>query len=131
VSKYEVTVLYDPSLEVDLGKAEEQITKIFTTNKGSVVERETWGKRKLAYTIKNQDYAIYVIYTIEIPSTNINKVESILNITNEIVRYLIVKPDYKGREFAESEKTRKSKNRRDDDSDNKKRMINKFKITRG
>jgi len=118
VSKYEVTVLYDPSLEVDLGKAEEQITKIFTTNKGSVVERETWGKRKLAYTIKNQDYAIYVIYTIEIPSTNINKVESILNITNEIVRYLIVKPDYKGREFAESEKTRKSKNRRDDDSDN-------------
>lgn len=118
MSKYEVTVLYDPSLEVDLGKAEEQITKIFTTNKGSVVERETWGKRKLAYTIKNQDYAIYVIYTIEIPSTNINKVESILNITNEIVRYLIVKPDYKGREFAESEKTRKSKNRRDDDSDN-------------
>jgi len=118
VSKYEVTVLYDPSLEVDLGKAEEQITKIFTTNKGSVVERETWGKRKLAYTIKNQDYAIYVIYTIEIPSTNINKVESILNITNEIVRYLIVKPDYKGREFAESEKIRKSKNRRDDDSDN-------------
>lgn len=118
MSKYEVTVLYDPSLEVDLGKAEEQITKIFTTNKGSVVERETWGKRKLAYTIKNQDYAIYVIYTIEIPSTNINKVESILNITNEIVRYLIVKPDYKGREFAESEKIRKSKNRRDDDSDN-------------
>jgi len=118
VNKYEVTVLYDPSLEVDLGKAEEQITKIFTTNKGSVVERETWGKRKLAYSIKNQDYAIYVTYTIEIPAINIAKVESTLNITNEIIRYLIVKPDYKGRDFAESEKARKSKNRRDDDSDN-------------
>jgi small subunit ribosomal protein S6 len=118
VNKYEVTVLYDPSLEVDLGKAEEQITKIFTTNKGSVVERETWGKRKLAYSIKNLDYAIYVTYTIEIPAINIAKVESTLNITNEIIRYLIVKPDYKGRDFAESEKARKSKNRRDDDSDN-------------
>ncbi|HUC78695.1 MAG TPA: 30S ribosomal protein S6 [Candidatus Saccharimonadales bacterium] len=118
MNKYEVTVLYDPSLEVDLGKAEEQITKIFTTNKGSVVERETWGKRKLAYSIKNQDYAIYVTYTIEIPAINIAKVESTLNITNEIIRYLIVKPDYKGRDFAESEKARKSKNRRDDDSDN-------------
>ena len=118
MNKYEVTVLYDPSLEVDLGKAEEQITKIFTTNKGSVVERETWGKRKLAYSIKNLDYAIYVTYTIEIPAINIAKVESTLNITNEIIRYLIVKPDYKGRDFAESEKARKSKNRRDDDSDN-------------
>jgi small subunit ribosomal protein S6 len=118
MNKYEVTVLYDPSLEVDLGKAEEQITKIFTTNKGTVVERETWGKRKLAYPIKNQDYAIYVSYTIEILGENVAKVESTLNITNEIIRYLIVKPDYKGRDFAESEKARKSKNRRDDDSDN-------------
>jgi small subunit ribosomal protein S6 len=118
MNKYEITVLYDPSLEVDLGKAEEQITKIFTANKGTVVERETWGKRKLAYQIKNQDYAIYVSYTVEIPGENVAKVEATLNITNEIVRYLIVKPDYKGRDFAESEKARKSKNRRDDDSDN-------------
>jgi len=118
VNKYEITVLYDPNLEVDLGKAEEQITKIFDSNKGKVVDRETWGKRKLAYPIMNQDYAIYVIYTVELPGVNVAKVEATLNITNEIIRYLIVKPDYKGRDFAESEKTRKAKNRRDDDVEN-------------
>ena len=123
MNKYEITVLYDPSLEVDLSKAEEQITKIFTTNKGKVTDRETWGKRKLAYPISNQDYAIYVIYTVEIPGVNVAKVESTLNITNEIIRYLIVKPDYKGREFAESEKVRKSKNRRDDDSETNERDL--------
>jgi small subunit ribosomal protein S6 len=117
MNKYEITVLYDPSLEVDLGKAEEQITKIFTTNNGKVIDRETWGKRKLAYTINKQEYAIYVIYTVELSGPDVAKVESTLNITNEIIRYLIVKPDYKGREFAESEKVRKSKNRRDDDSE--------------
>lgn len=117
MNKYEITVLYDPSLEVDLGKAEEQITKIFTTNNGKVIDRETWGKRKLAYAIKKQEYAIYVIYTVELSGPDVAKVETTLNITNEIIRYLIVKPDYKGREFAESEKIRKSKNRRDDDSE--------------
>ncbi|HEY5268490.1 MAG TPA: 30S ribosomal protein S6 [Candidatus Saccharimonadales bacterium] len=118
MNKYEITVLYDPSLEVDLGKAEEQITKIFVSNKGKVVDRDSWGKRKLAYPIKNQDYAIYVIYTVELSGESVAKVESTLNITSEIIRYLIVKPDYKGREFAVSEVARKSKNRRDDDSEN-------------
>jgi small subunit ribosomal protein S6 len=117
MNKYEITVLYDPSLEVDLGKAEEQITKIFVSNNGKVVERESWGKRKLAYPIMKQDYAIYVIYTVEIPGENVGKVEATLNITNEIIRYLIVKPDYKGRDFAESEKARKAKNRREDDTE--------------
>ena len=52
-------------------------------------------------------------------STKTNReIETALNITDEIIRYLIVKPDYKGRDFAESEKTRKAKNRRDDDVEN-------------
>ncbi len=95
MTKYEISVLYHPDLEVDLTKSEERVKKIFTDGGGKVLETDNWGKRKLAYAIKKQDYAVYVFYTVEIPGESIAKVESTLNITDEVIRYLITKPDEK------------------------------------
>jgi small subunit ribosomal protein S6 len=107
MNQYEVAVLYHPSLEVDLSKAEEQVLKIFTGNGGKVGKTDNWGKRKLAYTIQKQEFAIYVFYTVEFPATNLQKVEAALNITDEIIRYLITKPDLKAQAAAEEEKAKK------------------------
>ena len=86
--QYEIAVLYHPDLEVDLSKAEDRVKKIITDNGGSVTNTDNWGKRKLAYTIKGNDYAIYVFYTVEIPGTNVAKIENTLNITDEVIRFL-------------------------------------------
>ena len=37
--------------------------------------------------------AVYVFYTIEMPAENLQKVEQTFNITDEIIRFLITKPD--------------------------------------
>src|SRR5215213_8532668 len=95
MSQYEIAVLYHPDLEVDLSKAEEKVKKIITGAGGKVVSTDNWGKRKLAYKIKNQEYAIYVFYTAEIPGDGVGKIETTLNITDEVIRYLITKPDLK------------------------------------
>lgn len=107
-SQYEIAVLYHPDLEVDLTKAEEKVTKIFTDNGGKVTATDNWGKRKLLYTIKKLDHAVYVFYTVEMPGENVKKVESILNITDEIIRYLLVKPDLKKIAKAEAAKAEKA-----------------------
>lgn len=117
---YEVAVLYHPDLEVDLTKAEERVSSIITTNKGEVVSSDNWGKRKLAYQIKNLDYAVYVIYTVKLPSTSVGKVEYTLNITDEVIRFLIVKIDHKERAKAtaaraEQEKKAAERSARDGD----------------
>jgi small subunit ribosomal protein S6 len=117
MSEYEIAILYHPSLEVDLSKAEEQILKIFANSKAKVIKTDNWGKRKLLYPIKKQDYAIYVFYTLEIEPQQVKKIETTLNITDEIIRYLIVKPDLKAIANAEAEKARKAKNRTDDDEE--------------
>jgi small subunit ribosomal protein S6 len=109
LNQYEIAVLYHPDLEVDLSKAEEKVTKIITSNGGKVVSNDNWGKRKLAYPIKKQEYAIYVFYTVEMPGEGVNKVESTLNITDEVIRYLIVRPDLKAIAKAEALKTEKAK----------------------
>lgn len=109
MNQYEVAVLYHPDLEVDLSKAEERVTKIFTANGGKVTNTDNWGKRKLAYPIARQEYAVYVFYTVEMPGESVKKVESTLNITDEVIRYLITKPDLKAIAKAEAAKAEKAK----------------------
>lgn len=124
MNQYEIAVLYHPDLEVDLSKAEEKVTKIFADNGGKVVNTDNWGKRKLAYTIKKQDHAVYVFYTVDMPGEGVKKVEATLNITDEVIRYLITKPDLKAiakAEAAKAEKARKQAERGDralEDDDN-------------
>lgn len=122
MNQYEIAVLYHPDLEVDLTKAEERVTKIFTSNGGKVTNVDNWGKRKLAYPIAKQEHAIYVFYTVEMPGEGVKKVEGTLNITDEVIRYLIVRPDLKAiakAEAAKAEKAKKAAERSDrDDSDN-------------
>lgn len=117
MNQYEIAVLYHPSLEVDLTKAEEQVLKIFTNSKAKITNTDNWGKRKLTYPIKKQDYAIYVFYTLQLTPDQVQKIENALNITDEIIRHLIVKPDLKAIANAEAEKIRKSKNRSDEDDE--------------
>ena len=103
MNQYEVAVLFDPSLEVDLEKATSRVEKIFKDNGGKVLNADNWGKRKLAYPIKKQDYGIYVFYSVEFPPESIQKLEQTLNITEEVIRFLVTKPDLKAMAKAEAE----------------------------
>ncbi len=108
MNQYEIAVLYHPDLEVDLTKAEERVTKIITDNGGKIVATDNWGKRKLAYDIAGNEHAVYVFYTVEMPGAGVLKVESTLNITDEVIRFLITRPDLKAIAKAEAAKAVKA-----------------------
>lgn len=109
MNQYEIAVLYHPDLEIDLDKAETRIKKIIADNGGKIVKTDNWGKRKLAYVIKKQEFAVYVLYTVELPPENIAKLEQTLNITDEVIRFLITKPDLKAIAKAEAQRAEKAK----------------------
>lgn len=123
MAQYELAVLYHPALEVDLSKAEQKVTKLVTDNGGKVIATDNWGKRKLAYPIKKQEHAVYVFYTLELDSDKPAKLEAVLNITDEVIRYLLTKPDLKAIAKAEALKAEKAKkaaergDRADDDQE--------------
>lgn len=119
MNQYEIAVLYHPDLEIDLEKATSRVEKIFADNGGKVTHIDNWGKRKLAYPIKKNEHAIYVFYTVELPAQSVGKVESTLNITDEVVRFLITRPDLKAAakaEAAKAEKAKRAEARKSDDS---------------
>lgn len=108
MNEYEIAVLYHPDLEIDLDKATARVEKIFTDNGGKVKNVDNWGKRKLAYPIKKNEHAVYVFYTADLPAQSVRKIESILNITDEVIRFLITRPDLKAIAKAEALKTEKA-----------------------
>ena len=109
MTQYEVAVLYHPDLEIDLDKATAKVEKIFADNGGKVTNVDNWGKRKLAYPIKKNESAVYVFYAVDMPGENVRKVESTLNITDEVIRFLITKPDLKAIAKAEALKAEKER----------------------
>ena len=120
MNQYEIAILFDPDLEVDMEKATSRVEKILTDNGEKITNVDNWGKRKMAYTIKKHDQAVYVFYTAEIPGTNVQKIEGILNITDEVIRFLIIRPDLRAIAKAEAAKAEKlaqaaKRGERDDD----------------
>lgn len=109
MNSYEIAVLYHPDLEVDLEKGSKRVEKIFTDNGGEITNTDNWGKRKLAYKIKGEEHAVYVFYTLDLPAENVKKVEQTLNITDEVIRFLITRPDLKAIAKAEALKAEKAK----------------------
>lgn len=106
MKEYELTVLIHPDLEVDLEAPLDKVRKIVKDAGGTIASEDNWGKKKLAYRINNQDFAVYVLFNVELPAEAPLKISNILNITDEVVRYLLVKVDEKGRALLEDAKKR-------------------------
>lgn len=90
---YELTVIFHPDLEMNLDPALDKVKKIITTNKGEIKKEENDGKKRLAYGIGSQEFGIYCYFDIAFPPEAPAKVDSALNITDEVLRYLLVKAD--------------------------------------
>ena len=95
MKNYELTVLIHPDLEVDLDTPLKKVREIVTSAGGKIVKEDNWGKKRLAYSIKKQDFAVYVYMDVELPADAPLKISGILNITEEVLRYLLVRQDEK------------------------------------
>ena len=97
MKEYELTVLIHPDLEVDLEAPLDKVRKLVTDAGGKVLAEDNWGKKRLAYRIKDQDFAVYVLLNVELPAEAPLKISDTFNITEEVLRYLLVKVDPKAR----------------------------------
>lgn len=90
---YELSVLFHPDLEMNLEPAIDKVKKIIETAGGKINKEENDGKKRLAYSINGQDFAIYYFVDASLPSEAPAKISSVLNITDEVLRYLLVRTD--------------------------------------
>lgn len=98
--EYELTVLFQPDLEANLEPALQKVRDIITSGGGKVISEDNWGKKKLAYRINREDFAVYVYFELELPGEANAKISNTLNITDEVMRYLLVGVDQKAKAAA-------------------------------
>jgi len=109
MNEYELTVLIHPDLESNLDPALDKVRGLITNNGGEITKEDNWGKKKLAYQINREDFAVYVHFEVKLPSEAPLKISNVLNITDEVLRYLLVKTDEKTRQALNEQKARAEK----------------------
>ena len=108
MKEYELTVLIHPDLEVDLDAPLTKVRDLIKNNGGEITKEDNWGKKKLAYKINREEFAVYVYMDVKLPADAPLKISNTLNITDEVLRYLLVKVDEKGRALLAEDKKRAS-----------------------
>lgn len=102
--KYELTVLIRPDLESDIEAPISKVRDIVKKAGGEIKKEDNWGKKKLAYKIRKEDFAVYVYMDIVLPADAPLKISNTLNITEEVLRYLLVLADENTQKLADEDK---------------------------
>ena len=93
MKKYELTVMIHPDLEMNLEPTTDKVKALIEENGGNIIKESNEGRKKMAYSIDGQEYAIYYYYEVELPAAAPAKLSSVFNITDEVIRYLLVAED--------------------------------------
>ncbi len=107
MKNYELSVLFHPDLEMNLEPAITKIKELVEKNGGQITKEVNDGKKRLAYSIKGQDFAVYYYFEMALPADAPKKIENVLNITDEVLRYLLVTVDERKLKYEAKQAARK------------------------
>jgi len=90
--EYEVVYIVKPNFEDEkYPQIIEKFNTLIQNNGGEVLKVEPWGKRRLAYEIEKLHDGYYVLLRINAGADLPKELERNFRISDEIMRYLIVK----------------------------------------
>ncbi len=91
---YELVYIVRPTVdEQSLAALSERVEKIVTANGGEITRRDDWGKRRMAYPISKFHEGFYTVLQLNLPTTAVREIERSLKLTEEVLRYLVVRLD--------------------------------------
>lgn len=93
MNKYESVIIINPNCTDEAVKAlEERFTGLINEN-GKVESVENMGKKKLAYDIKKNSEATYLVINFEAKPDSIAELERNYRITDEILKFIVVRKE--------------------------------------
>lgn len=89
---YELVVIISPSVADDeIDTTIEKINQFISERGGSTTEVNQWGKRKLAYPIKDHMEGYYVLTQLNMDPKLTAELEASLELSEDILRHLLVR----------------------------------------
>lgn len=93
---YETTLIIRPDLTAQQAdQLAEKISTLVTDNKGSILRKENWGLRTLAYRLQKHRKGHYIHFGFEANTTTgtIDKIETAMRQSDDIIRFLTIRVD--------------------------------------
>jgi small subunit ribosomal protein S6 len=91
---YEMMLIARPDLdEAGLNAVAEKITSLIGANGGEVVKVEPFKKQRLAYEIKDHRDGFYTLVYFKGEPKTAEELDRVLKITDEVLRFLIVRQE--------------------------------------
>lgn len=92
MAEYESMFLANPALDEDGVEAlKSRIEAVVAEGQGEIEKWEVWGRRKLAYSIKKQSEAIYLLLHLKCGPEVINALKKSLKLDEDFLRYMFLR----------------------------------------
>ena len=91
---YELGVIIDPEVPPEEETAVlERLEGIITDADGEMVNKDTWGRRQLAYPIQKKNYGVYHFWAFNVAGDVLEKLNFEMRTNDAVMRSLIVNMD--------------------------------------
>ena len=94
MNKYELAVVLSAKLEdEERAAALEKVQGYITRFGGTVTGVDDWGKKRLAYEIKDCTEGYYCLFNVTCEPACVAECDRVMKITDELLKHMIVKSD--------------------------------------
>ena len=105
---YETLFILRPELqEEEVEALAKNVESQITTDGGSIVQSEIWGKRRLAYEVQKCSEGYFILVRFTAVPTFVERLENYFRLTDAVMRYLMLHFDEHTLRLEESQKKRK------------------------
>ena len=91
--KYEVIFIVKPMEEDATNAVIEKFSNLIQNNGGTIDKEDRWGKKRLAYEIKDCTEGYYVLLNVTAEPACVAEADRVMKITEELLKHMIVKAE--------------------------------------
>lgn len=91
MNEYELLYIVSPRVPADdVVNAIERVNALVGAQGGEILSVDNWGRRRLAYPIRQYFEGTYVLTTMKMPPTGALALEAGLRLSEEVIRHLLI-----------------------------------------
>ncbi len=92
--EYEVVFILRPDLDEEKGAGVvDKFKDLVEGHGGEILKLDRWGKRRLAYEVKDFKEGVYIILQMKAEPKVAAELDRVFKITDEVLRHIIVRED--------------------------------------
>ena len=91
--KYEIIFIVKPMEEEQTNAIIEKFSNLIKKNGGTIENEDRWGKKRLAYEIKDCVEGYYCLFNVACEPACVAECDRVMKITDELLKHMIVKSD--------------------------------------